>query len=145
MAQSFDQLKQKYQSAIALAQSSGHLQNVNMEGDKLFVRAEVANEQIKNSIWNQIKSIDPSYSDLTADITINSSMPQPATATAAATASGASSSTRTYTVKPGDTLSAIAQQFYGKASAYTKIFEANRDKLQDADHIRAGQELVIPG
>src|SRR6266568_6349962 len=79
MAQSFDQLKQKYQIAIALAQSSGHLQNVNMEGDKLFVRAEVANEQTKNNIWNEIKKIDPTYSDLTADITINSSLPEPAT------------------------------------------------------------------
>jgi nucleoid-associated protein YgaU len=137
MAQSFEQLKQKYQGAIALAQSSGNLQNVNMEGDKLFVRAEVANEQIKNNIWNQIKSIDPSYSDLTADITINASMAQPAGANPTA-------STRTYTVKPGDTLSAIAQNFYGKANAYMKIFEANRDKLPDADHIRAGQELVIP-
>ena len=142
MTQSFEQLKQKYQSAIALAQSSGHLQNVNMEGDKLFVRAEVANEQIKNNIWNEIKKIDASYSDLTADITINASMPQPASQPAAG---APDSATRTYTIQAGDTLSAIAQQFYGKANQYGKIFEANRDKLTDADHIRAGQELVIPG
>lgn len=139
MAQSFEQLKQKYQAAIALAQSSGHLQNVNMEGDKLFVRAEVANQDIKNNIWNQIKAADPQYGDLTADITINSSLPQPAAAS-----TSASSSARTYTVKAGDTLSKIAQQFYGKASEYNKIFQANRDKLTDADHVQAGQELVIP-
>jgi len=144
MAQSFEQLKQKYQSAISLAQNSGHLQNVNMQGDKLLVRAEVANQDIKNNIWNAIKQIDPQYSDLTADITINSSLPAPAAAAGAGGSYPQSSSERTYTVKPGDTLSAIAQQFYGKASEYNKIFQANRDKLTDADHVRAGQELVIP-
>lgn len=143
MAQSLETLKQKYQSVIDFAKNRGHLQNVNMEGEKLFIRAEAANEQIKNEIWNQIKQVDPSYSDLHADITINSSLPQPQVAAAgASTQSG--SSARTYQVKAGDTLSAIAQQFYGKASEYRKIFEANRDKLNDPDHIRAGQELVIP-
>lgn len=124
-----------------MAQSSGHLQNVNMQGDKLFVRAEVANEDVKNRIWNQIKAVDPQYSDLIADITINSSMPQPQAAAAAnSTAAGG----RSYTVQPGDTLSGIAQKFYGRAGEYNKIFQANRDKLTDADHIRPGQELVIP-
>jgi LysM repeat protein len=141
MAQSLDQLEQKYRSAIALAQSSGHLQNVNMEGNKLFIRAEVATQQIKNSIWNEIKAIDPQFSDLTADITINPSLPQPQSQSRSA-ANG--SSERTYTVQAGDTLSGIAQRFYGNASAYNKIFQANRDKLTDADHIRPGQELVIP-
>lgn len=140
MPQTVEQLKQKYQSVITLAQNSGHLQNVNMQGDKLFVKAEVANEDVKNSIWNEIKKVDPQYSDLTADITINSSLPAPQTAAAG----GASSGQRKYTVKSGDTLSAIAQQFYGKANQYNKIFEANRDQLTDADHIQPGQELVIP-
>ena len=53
-------------------------------------------------------------------------------------------SQRTYTVASGDTLSAIAERFYGDANAYTRIFEANRDKLDNPDMIRAGQELVIP-
>ncbi|HXA50928.1 MAG TPA: LysM peptidoglycan-binding domain-containing protein [Candidatus Acidoferrum sp.] len=142
MAQTLDQLEQKYRSVIALAQSSGHLQNVNMEGDRLFVRAEVANPDIKNELWNAIKAIDPQYSDLIADITINPSLPQPQSRTRSAAAN--SSSERTYTVQPGDTLSGIAKRFYGDASAYNKIFQANRDKLTDADHIRPGQELVIP-
>lgn len=141
MAQSLDQLKQKYQSAIDLAQRTGHLQNVHIEGDKLLIRAEVANDNLKNGIWNAIKAVDPKYSDLTADININSSLPQPQTQAAAA---GQSQGQKTYTVQPGDTLSAIAQKFYGKASEYNKIFQANRDKMPDADHIKAGQELVIP-
>jgi nucleoid-associated protein YgaU len=117
-----------------------------MQGDKLFIRGEVANQELKNNIWNEIKKADPQYSDLTADITINPSLQQPAAASAAASGapSAGTSQQRTYTVKAGDTLSAIAQQFYGKANEYQKIFEANKDKLRDPDHIRAGQELVIP-
>jgi nucleoid-associated protein YgaU len=65
-------------------------------------------------------------------------MPQPAAA------AGSGSFGKTYTVKSGDTLSGIAQQFYGDASKYNKIFEANHDKLTSADQIRPGQELVIP-
>ena len=49
-----------------------------------------------------------------------------------------------YTVVHGDTLSHIAKQFYGKASHWHAIFEANRDQLDDPDLIRAGQVLVIP-
>jgi uncharacterized protein YidB (DUF937 family) len=52
--------------------------------------------------------------------------------------------TQTYTVQSGDTLSAIAQQFYGNASDYMRIFEANRDKLDNPNLIQPGQELLIP-
>jgi nucleoid-associated protein YgaU len=51
---------------------------------------------------------------------------------------------QTYTVAKGDTLSAIAKQFYGKASAWPTIFEANRDQLDDPDRIKPGQVLRIP-
>lgn len=61
---------------------------------------------------------------------------------AADTAGGAGG--RTYEVKKGDTLSHIAQRFYGKASEYRKIFEANRDQLDDPDEIKVGQKLRIP-
>jgi LysM repeat protein len=135
MAQTLDQLKQKYQSAISMARSSGHLENVNMQGDKLFIRAEVANQDLKNQIWNEIKKIDPQYADLTADISINPSLQAPA---------AASGNKQEYTVKPGDSLSAIAEKFYGKASEYNRIFEANKDKLSDPNHVRAGQVLEIP-
>lgn len=50
----------------------------------------------------------------------------------------------TYTVESGDTLSHIAKQFYGKASQWNAIFEANRDQLDDPDRISPGQILKIP-
>jgi nucleoid-associated protein YgaU len=49
-----------------------------------------------------------------------------------------------YEVKPGDTLGALAQRFYGRASLYPKIFEANRDILNNPDLIKVGQKLKIP-
>jgi nucleoid-associated protein YgaU len=66
--------------------------------------------------------------------------PSPATSTATAT----SSTGRTYTVKPGDTLSKIAKAELGDASKYPAIFEANRGVLSDPDKIQPGQVLKIP-
>lgn len=141
MAQTQDQLKAKYQNVLnAIQQVNGSLKNVNMEGEKLFIRAEVANEQLKDQVWNVIKQVDTSYSDLKADIVVNSSL----TPSAAPTGTAAGAQKRTYTVKPGDSLSKISEQFYGNAREYEKIFAANRDQLNDPDHIRAGMELVIP-
>ncbi|PXW96106.1 BON domain-containing protein [Sphaerotilus hippei] len=51
---------------------------------------------------------------------------------------------RWYTVKKGDTLSAIAKDQYGNASQYPKIFEANRPMLGHPDKIYPGQVLRIP-
>jgi len=56
----------------------------------------------------------------------------------------ASSAGSTHTVVSGDTLWKIAEQHYGKGSDYMKIFEANRDQLDDPDRIRVGQVLQIP-
>ncbi|MHB1048337.1 MAG: LysM peptidoglycan-binding domain-containing protein [Thermoanaerobaculia bacterium] len=61
--------------------------------------------------------------------------------TPAATAAGAA---KVHVVEKGDTLSAIAKKYYGKANAYMKIFEANKDVLTDPDKIKPGQRLRIP-
>jgi len=53
-------------------------------------------------------------------------------------------SAQMYTVKSGDTLSAISQQVYGDANRYNEIFEANRPMLKDANMIYPGQVLRIP-
>jgi nucleoid-associated protein YgaU len=49
---------------------------------------------------------------------------------------------QTYTVAGGDTLSAIAERFYGDANLYPKIAEANG--IANPDLINVGQELTIP-
>jgi nucleoid-associated protein YgaU len=141
MADRFEQLKLKYQSVLNFIQSQGvQLQNVNMEGDKLLIRASAPSADLKNRVWDQIKLVDPSASDLIADI-----QAPPAAAAAAASAGGASSAAaRTYTVQAGDSLSKISKQFYGDANKYMKIFEANKDKLTDPNKVNVGTELRIP-
>ncbi len=49
-----------------------------------------------------------------------------------------------YRVEPGDTLSSIAKQFYGDASRFPVLFEANRHQINDPDLIFAGQLLRVP-
>ena len=49
-----------------------------------------------------------------------------------------------YTVQSGDNLSKIAKNLLGDGNAWKKIFDANRDVLDDPDKIRPGQTLKIP-
>lgn len=54
---------------------------------------------------------------------------------------------RTYTVQPGDSLSAIAQKFYGDGSeqSWRKIYDANKALIGlDPNQIQVGMILTIP-
>ena len=53
--------------------------------------------------------------------------------------------TRRYTVRPGDTLSSIAQRFYGHAADWRLLYQANRSVVHDPDMIFPGEVLKIPG
>jgi nucleoid-associated protein YgaU len=58
--------------------------------------------------------------------------------------SAAWDATQWHEVVKGDTLSKIAEKYYGDASLFTQIFEANKDILTDPNLIRIGQKLRIP-
>lgn len=132
-----DQLQGKYQSVLNLMNQLGvRLQNVHLQDNKLFLKGNAKTKADSNRIWDQIKLIDKNYSqDLIAEITYD---------TDAQPSQPASQTAKTYTVKAGDTLSKIAQQHYGNANLYTKIFEANKDILRDPDKIQVSQVLKIP-
>ena len=49
-----------------------------------------------------------------------------------------------YEIKSGDTLWAVAKQFYGDGNKYPQIFEANREVIKDPDKIFVGQKIRIP-
>ncbi len=135
-----DELKNKYASVLQTIQDKGVvLSHINMEGDKILIQGAAPSEAIKNEVWDKVKAVDASYADLNLDLSVDTTLPQPQAAAAAAGAAG-----RTYTVKPGDTLSKIAKDFYGNANEYNKIFEANKDKLSSPDKINVGEELNIP-
>jgi len=133
-----ESLKVKYQSVLNLMTKLGvQLQNLHVQDNKLVIRGHAKTKADSNEVWNQIKLVDKNYaSDLAAQLTYESEGPAAAAAPAPA---------QTYTVQKGDTLSEIAQKFYGKGSEYRRIFEANRDQLSDPDKIRPGQTLKIPG
>jgi nucleoid-associated protein YgaU len=143
MAQDFDRLKQKYQPVLNLMQElQVQLQNLNMQGNQLLIRGVAPSADAKNKVWDQVKLIDKSYSDLICDISVSQQQTQPAMTAGASVGSGQGQ--RRYTVQAGDTLSKISQQYYGNANQFMKIFNANRNVLTNPNTVRPGQELVIP-
>jgi nucleoid-associated protein YgaU len=134
-------LRHKYDPVVRLMHARGaQVKTIEMQGAKLLIKAEAPSADVKNAIWDEIKKVDPSYADLAADITVNPA----AAAGQGGPAGSVSAPTGSYTVQKGDTLSKISKQFYGDASKYQKIFEANKDQLKDPDKIQPGQVLRIP-
>ena len=122
--------------AYAIQQAKGKFDGKAEERDgKLYFTGSVKTEAEKNEIWQAIKTIPTWRDEVVAEIQVTGG----GAAAAAPAATG-----RTYTVKAGDTLSAIAKEHLGNANAYMKIFEANRDQLSDPDKIKPGQVLKIP-
>ena len=51
---------------------------------------------------------------------------------------------RYYTVRPGDTLSSIAQRFYGSTADWRVLYQANRSVIHNPDVIFPGEVLNVP-
>ena len=120
-------LKQKYSAVFQvfdkMAPYGAKLDAVDLDGEKLHIRGEVPSTVVADRVWDAIKKSDPTYSDLHHEIGTTGGAEQP------------------YTVKGGDTLSAICQLFYGAASKYTEV----ASKLGiDADKIKVGETLQLP-
>ena len=128
-------LRDTYAHAISTAKGKFDGSAEERDG-KLHFKGSVKTEEEKNQLWDAIKTIPTWRQDVVADIQVKGGGGGGGTATATAT--------RTYTVKAGDTLSAIAKQHLGDANKYMKIYEANRDQLSDPDKIKPGQVLRIP-
>lgn len=128
-------LRDTYAYAIQTAKGKFHGSAEERDG-KLFFKGTVATDAEKNELWNAIKTIPTWQRDIVADIQVTGA---PSTASTTERAS-----TKTYTVKAGDTLSAIAKAHLGNASAYMKIFELNKDQLSDPNKIQPGQVLRLP-
>ena len=124
-------LRDMYAYAIQTAKGKFH-GNAEERDGKLHFKGTVASEADKNEIWTAIKTIPTWQQDIVADIQVTGGP-----------SAGAATAGKTYTVKAGDTLSAIAKEHLGSASAYMKIFELNKDQLTDPDKIKPGQVLRL--
>lgn len=132
-------LKGMYAYAQTIAQGKFH-GTIDERDGKLVFKGSVATEAEKNQIWDAIKTIPTWKNEVVADIQVTGG-PSATTSNAPAAAPAAAKS---YTVKAGDTLSAIAKAHLGNASAYMTIFELNKDQLTDPDKIKPGQVLRLP-
>lgn len=127
-------LMEKYQSLIDMANQVG-ISGLNVvESDNVLTIDGVAGSaQAKKQLWDEYNRLDPDYRS--GEVVMNISAPE---GNAGSSGSGTGSS---YTVQSGDTLSKIGSHY---GVSWRKIFEANRDKLDDPDKIQVGQELTIP-
>jgi nucleoid-associated protein YgaU len=119
-------LQEKYQTLIDLANQSGISGLSITEGDGFIkIEGSAPSADVKKQLWDEYNRIDPEYRS--GDLVLNVSAPEAAS--------------NTYTVQSGDSLSKIGSHY---GVSWQKIYEANRDKLDDPDKIYPGQELNIP-
>lgn len=123
-----NQLKQKYAGVISQIESFSNLgaslQQVDLDGEKLHVKAQVPSRVVLERVWDEIKKADPTYADLHHEI------------------ANVGGDEQAYTIKSGDNLSHVAKRFYADANKYTEIAKANG--IQDPNKIQVGQELKLP-
>lgn len=116
-------LKNKYQPVADFMSRNGfQIQHFHVENGKVVLTASAPTEYLENRAWDEIKKVDPSFTDLQHDITVGSGT--------------------MYVVKSGDNLSNISKSFYGNSNDYTKIAQANN--IANPDKIQVGQQLKIP-
>lgn len=71
--------------------------------------------------------------------------PPPAPAAAAPEpAPAAASAPQTHVVQAGENLATISSRYYGTPSKWKLIFNANQDRLTDANNLRVGTRIQIP-
>jgi len=117
------ELKNKYQPVADFMSHNGfQVQHFHVENEKAVLTASAPTEYLKNRAWDEIKKVDPNFSDLQHNLTVGSGT--------------------MYVVKAGDNLSKISKSFYGNPNEYTKIAQANG--IANPDKIQIGQELKIP-
>ena len=67
--------------------------------------------------------------------------PAPAPAVAAAPAAAPA---QIHVVQPGETLGTISARYYGTPAKWSVLFNANRDRVSDANNLRVGARLDVP-
>jgi nucleoid-associated protein YgaU len=122
-------VKDKYQPVLDLGEKL-HVKEgkVSVEDGTLKIKGTVKTQYEKDILWDKIKEIGGQKpGDILANIIVDDT-----------------SVYHRHEVRSGESLSKIAKHYYGDAMKYPKIFEANRNILDNPDMIHPGQMLVIP-
>ncbi len=101
--------------------------SVDIDGDQLTLYGTAETQEAKEKVVLAVGNVE---GIATVDDRMSVDAPEPAA--------------QFYTVVKGDSLSKIAQHYYGDPMKYPMIFEANRPMLEDPDLIYPGQVLRIP-
>ena len=122
-------LKDKYSEVVNAANAAGvtNLQ-VREQDNVLYIDGVAPSADVKQRLWDLYGKIDPDYR--AGDVVMNISV------------ANGSGGTKEYTVVKGDSLSKIGKQLGIK---WRDIYEANKDKIKNPDHIEPGWKLKIPG
>ncbi len=121
-------LQDKYRELVTAAQSAGVSNLQVREQDRvLYIDGVAPSEEIKQKLWDIYGKIDPDYRS--ADLVMNVKVVQGA------------GGIKEYVVVSGDNLTKIGKKFNVK---WKDIFEANKDKINNPDHIEPGWKLNIP-
>ncbi len=119
-------LEQKYapvgKAVTEFAEYGSQMTGIYMNGEKLVLKCNLPSKVVLNRVWDAIKSVDASNQDFDLEATV-------------------AGDTQPYTIKQGDTLSAVCLKFYGHANKYPQVAEANGI---DADKVAVGKTLQLP-
>lgn len=136
--------EEKVKEALARLRSQfpGATIRANIQDEVVTLVGEVADMATKTKVMAAFNELVETKNTINQITIAKPAAPAPAAPPIAA--SGPPVGARIHEVVKGDTLSAIAKTYYGKAGLYMKIFEANRDILDNPDLIKVGQKLKIP-
>jgi hypothetical protein len=120
-------LQDKYAELITTAKqkAAGELK-ITEQDNVLYIDGQVSSSDDKEALWQIYNKLDPDYR--AGDLRLNIEV-------------AAAANMQEYTVKSGDTLSKIGEQFGVK---WKEIFEMNKDVIKNPDLIQPGWKLKIP-
>lgn len=124
----FQALQQKYAPVVDVVKKfepyGAKFVGSELVGKQYHLVAQVPSQVVLNRVWDEIKKVDPQYTDLKHEIT------------------NTGSEEDHYTLQAGETLSKVSQLYYGNANKFEAI--ANASDIADPSKVRAGQNLTIP-
>jgi len=121
-------LKDKYSELVTTANANGvtNLQ-VREQDSVLYIDGVAPTNDVKQKLWDLYGKLDPDYRS--GDVIMNISV------------ANGNGGAKEYVVVKGDSLSKIGKKM---GIQWRDIYEANKDKIKDPDHIEPGWKLKIP-